>query len=64
MSDSTLPAFSFGFLLCAVVLAVVVNLPQSIVSKARDAIDACEKDLPRNQHCVVSAVVAPVEGNK
>jgi hypothetical protein len=45
--------FTLGFL-----FAIILNcLPFSDRSKAIKAINECEKNLPRNQHCILTAIV-------
>ena len=38
------------------VLFIMTFIPGSYVKLARDALDECEKTLPRNQKCVLTAV--------
>lgn len=38
-------------------LAFAIHLPNGKISRYDNAIAACERDLPRNQHCKIIAVV-------
>ena len=46
-----------GVLTGIVGVIILASLPSSNVSKYRDAIDECQKNLPRNVHCKVVGVV-------
>ncbi len=50
--------FTISQLLFSAVMAlVVVNyFPGSLLKSAKIAIDECEKSLPRDQHCIISAI--------
>lgn len=37
-------------------LMVVNYFPGSLLQSAKIAIDECEKSLPRDQHCIISAI--------
>lgn len=39
-----------------VFIALLETLPGSLVKQANDAIQECEKSLPRDQHCKVMAI--------
>ena len=49
--------FSIGFLVAILIIGIIVNLPISNVSKYNNAIEECEKSLPRDQHCKVIGVL-------
>ena len=42
-----------------IVLFVVNFLPGSLFNSAKKAMNECEKTLPRNQHCIITAIPAP-----
>lgn len=50
--------FSILFLLIGVLMGfVLVNFfPGSLLKTAKTAIEECEKNLPRNQHCIINAI--------
>ena len=53
----TLATLFFGGLVAIVVLMVAINLsPTSYKNIVDNAINECEKSLPRDQHCKVIAV--------
>jgi hypothetical protein len=37
-------------------ISMAAAVPNSIYNQHHKAIDACEKDLPRSEHCVIIAV--------
>ena len=48
--------FTAGFIAGAVVLVTILSLVPSTCSQSKAAIAACEKGLPRNQHCTLVGV--------
>lgn len=57
MNDSdVLSAFAAGVLLTIALFVLVDLLPWSYRSLAVTAIAECEKTLPRNQQCVITAI--------
>ena len=53
----TLATLFFGGLVAIVVLMVAINLsPTSYKNIVDNAINECEKSLPRDQHCKIIAV--------
>ena len=53
----TLATLFFGGLVAIVVLIVAINLsPTSYKNIVDNAINECEKSLPRDQHCKIIAV--------
>lgn len=42
-----------GFALCSIVAALA---PGSLVKQSREAIEKCQKSLPMDQHCVITAI--------
>jgi hypothetical protein len=56
MSDA-IPAFFFGIICGLVLIVFLLNTPSSLLKQAKEQIEQCEKDLPRSQHCVLTAVV-------
>ena len=61
MSD-TGEAFFIGFVFGMAFLAIVNLLPWAYRSMAADALAECEKSLPRDMHCKITAV-PEIEGN-
>lgn len=52
-------------LVCGVAIVAGLNhLPGTVIDKYEDAMNECEKDLPRTQHCVITAKVAETSNNK
>ena len=49
--------FSIGFLVAMLIIGIIVHLPISNVSKYNNAIEECEKSLPRDQHCKIIGVL-------
>ena len=49
------PTFLLGMFWGIILFILFISLPFTIVSKARKAIQECEKTLPRNQHCEITA---------
>lgn len=49
-------AFLIGMLTSLVFITLTVGGADSTYSKALDALAACEQSLPRDQHCVLTAV--------
>lgn len=45
-----------GFLMA---LVVINFFPGTMLKSARNAIAECEKSLPRDQHCIISAIPDP-----
>ena len=45
------------FVTIAVTLILVVSIPGTKIDRYDTAIEKCEKDLPRNQHCKIIAVI-------
>lgn len=52
--------FKTGVLLASLFFAILNSAPFSDAARFRKAIDACEKNLPRAQHCDVQGVVVQV----
>ncbi len=53
--------FLFGICVGIVIMiALLENMPGSLVKKANEAIQECEKSLPRDQHCKITAIAIPV----
>jgi hypothetical protein len=50
------PSFFFGISWGIILFVILISLPFTYNSKARKAIQECEKTLPRNQHCEITAV--------
>lgn len=54
-----LAAFVSGFLLAVAAVGLAMSYaPSSLFKQAVESIAACEATLPRDQHCIVTAVVA------
>jgi hypothetical protein len=49
------PTFLFGMSFAIILFDLFLNLPFTNNSKAQKAIQECEKTLPRNQHCEITA---------
>lgn len=49
--------FKHGFLLAFVLFAILNSMPFADAARFRKAVEACEKNLPRDQHCDVQGVV-------
>lgn len=48
----------------AMIALLVANyLPGSLLRSAKIAIDDCERALPRNQHCIISAIPKELSSN-
>lgn len=50
--------FVLGASICVGILALVFAFTDNNCSIAADALEQCELQLPRNQHCVITAVPA------
>jgi hypothetical protein len=50
------PTFLFGMSWGIVLFVILISLPFTYNSKAQKAIQECEKTLPRNQHCEITAI--------
>ena len=61
MDDSKVPFFMGMIVAFIIVLFVSIIFPSEQIKLYKEAINECEKTLPRNQHCVVVAV--PVDKN-
>lgn len=55
--QNDLGIFCSGILIGWVILALLLIFTQSYHQMARDAIRECERNLPRNQSCIVIGVV-------
>lgn len=51
-TPSLFVGISFGIIL----FVLFLHLPFTTISVARKAIEECERNLPRNQHCKISAI--------
>ena len=58
MSDSWHP-FWVGFMWAIILFVILLHLPFTVNSVAKMAIEECEKNLPRNQHCKITAIPEP-----
>ena len=54
--------FCYGFVVGVVIGLAITNKGQVTAEIANEAIAECELNLPRNQHCEISAVVAHKKG--
>jgi hypothetical protein len=54
ISDNT-ATFLFGMCLGMVLLGAALEALPSVHSKAKKAVQECEKTLPRDQHCEITA---------
>ena len=54
MNDN-IPTFLYGMSFGIILFGLFLQLPSTYHSKAQKAIEECEKTLPRNQHCQISA---------
>lgn len=62
MSNGTALFFlglAIGAFLAFWVTVIVINIPDSKLYKYHEALRVCEQDLPRNQHCIISAIPDP-----
>jgi quinol-cytochrome oxidoreductase complex cytochrome b subunit len=50
------PSFFVGISWGIILFVLFLNLPFTDNSKAQKAIQDCEKNLPRNQHCKITAI--------
>ncbi len=55
MTEFKWDAFLGGFVAALLFVHLVNMLPEATLQKAKKAIDECERDLPRNQSCVLTA---------
>jgi len=62
MTDSRLVPFVFAAIAVGAAFSLGLDHSFSIHYDAKKALMACERDLPRNQHCVITAVPATTEG--
>jgi len=44
-----------------IVLTFIIALTPNDLTRARDAINACEAELPRDQYCEITAIPKPIE---
>lgn len=56
MSRDEKAALIAGMIIGAMLVTGITMLPWSYHSKAVKALEQCEKDLPRSQECVITAV--------
>lgn len=56
-AKEALTAMALGALLMLMFLVLLNMLPSALLEQAKVAIAECEESLPRDQRCVVSAVV-------
>ena len=53
-------SFIFGIYFGAIILILaLILIPGSVTKQGRTALEECEKSLPRDQHCIITAI--PVE---
>ena len=52
--------FTGGFIVGVAVMTIISSLittrPGSFASQAHEAIKNCERDLPRSEHCILTAI--------
>ena len=56
MNNSELAAFSMGLFIGGIIVIGLVVFTNTLHNRATKAITQCEKELPRNQHCVITAI--------
>ena len=56
MSKDEKTALIAGIIIGAMLVTMLTMVPWSYHSKALKALEQCEKDLPRSQECVITAV--------
>jgi hypothetical protein len=59
MNKDEISYFVFGCVIGAAFMFAVAASPGSIAKMAKDARGECEKSLPRDQWCVVTALAVP-----
>jgi hypothetical protein len=61
MNREIFGSFLMGVAIGFIVLLLLSSLPGTYPTMAREAIEKCEAELPRNQNCILTAIPAPVE---
>lgn len=56
-----MPGFFFGVVFAAFLIFIVSIIPGSKVYDYNKAIDECEKNLPRSQECVITAIPKAID---
>jgi len=57
MNFNDLPAIILGVIIGAGGLSALLANSDNIITQAKSAIAECEKDLPRSQHCELTAKI-------
>jgi len=58
---SEICSFCAGLLVGAAAIVIISIIPGSVNEMYHSAIELCEKDLPRNQQCEITAIVKESE---
>ena len=54
--DNLVPPLSIGFVFGLICAMIILSIPSGLFHQAVTAIDECEKNLPRSQECVITAI--------
>jgi len=54
--NNAIPIFSFGMFVGAGIVAILLTFTPNIFSAGKEALQECEKEIPRNQYCKIVAI--------
>jgi hypothetical protein len=57
-------AFACGILTGVIMVIVITITTDSLVKQGREALSNCEAELPRSQHCIITAIPNVKEAKK